>query len=496
MSVKSIPTQSLTRRLSDVARHVVIPDGVVTTGWPEVEAQCREMGLSFPEWQAGMGRLALGKRKDGKYAASVGGVVWSIPRQVVKTFLVRAIVFALCILHPGLTVLWTAHRTRTATETFRKLQGFARRSKVAAHVLSVRSANGEQAIEFRNGSRILFGAREQGFGRGFDEVDIIVFDEAQILTDKALEDMVAASNQSRFPAGALLFFMGTPPRPSDPGEAFTYKRTKALAGETKDQVYVEFSADPDGDLDDPKQVLKANPSVPDMTPWESVWRLRENLPDDDSYRREAFGVWDLLLSKTTLPRDSWASAGDASSIPTSRLCLGVEVGPDLVSAAVSLAGQRADEDWHIELDEHKRGTDWLGPYLEALLAVNPTVSGVVGDVGGPLASLLDERRRIRGTSVTITPLKVRDLGGGCAQVLNGIVTQTLHHTDQPQMTTAAMQAGKRRLGDTGMWVWSRASNAADITPIQSATYALWGAQNIKSLKKPTRRGGGRRVVTG
>jgi hypothetical protein len=73
----------------------------------------------------------------------------------------------------------------------------------------------------------MFGAREQGFGRGFDEVDIEVFDEAQILTEKALEDMIAATNQSRHPHGALLFFMGTPPRPSDPGEAFGLKREGA-----------------------------------------------------------------------------------------------------------------------------------------------------------------------------------------------------------------------------------------------------------------------------
>ncbi|MBK0296370.1 DUF853 family protein, partial [Bacillus sp. S34] len=72
---------------------------------------------------------------------------------------------------------------------------------------------------------------------------VFFFDEAQILTEKALEDMVAATNQSRFPAGALLFFMGTPPRPTDPSEAFKLRRREALAGETEDAVYIECSAD-------------------------------------------------------------------------------------------------------------------------------------------------------------------------------------------------------------------------------------------------------------
>jgi hypothetical protein len=62
--------------------------------------------------------VILAKRADGKYAATIGGTGLSIPRQVGKTFLVGAIVFALCLLCPNLTVIWTAHRLRTAEETF------------------------------------------------------------------------------------------------------------------------------------------------------------------------------------------------------------------------------------------------------------------------------------------------------------------------------------------------------------------------------------------
>jgi hypothetical protein len=77
---------------------------------------------------------------------------------------------------------------------------------------------------------IMFGARSMGFGRGFDEIDVEVYDEAQILDTKALEDMVAATNQARHEHGALLFFMGTPPRPSDPSGAFTERRARRGRG--------------------------------------------------------------------------------------------------------------------------------------------------------------------------------------------------------------------------------------------------------------------------
>lgn len=488
-------------KLSDLARHVVLPTGIASTGWPAVRDQLADFGISFDDWQDGAGRAILAKRSDGIYAATVGGIVLSIPRQVAKTFLVSRIIVALCVLFPGLRVIWTAHRTRTATNTFRSLQGFCGTKRVKPHIDHIRTANGEQEIGFRNGSVIMFGAREQGFGRGFDEVDVEVFDEAQILTEKALEDMVAATNQSRHEHGALLFYMGTPPRPVDPGEAFSLKRGKALSGDSKDMLYIEFSADEDADPDDHEQWAKANPSFPARTPLESMLRLRENLPSEDAWKREALGIWDAVTSNGVIPGPTWAEQGLEHSLAVDRFALGVECGPDLAWASVAFAGQRTDEQWHLELDEDQhtkgRGVAWLVPHLEYMLASNSQIRAVVVDVAGPISALLEQRNGrwfFKGSKVEATPVKVVELGAGCARVLSGIVAGWLHHIDQPQLTAAALSAGRRPLGDTGLWVWSRKTAESDITPIQAGTLALIGAQNT-SVKKPTRKGGGRRVVT-
>ena len=119
-----------TRKLSDVARHVVIPAGVVASGYPEVQKRCLHMGIRHDDWQQGLCRLILAKRDDGKYAATIGGIALSIPRQVGKTFTVGSILFALCMQYPNSMVLWTAHRTRTSNETFRTMKGTASRQKV------------------------------------------------------------------------------------------------------------------------------------------------------------------------------------------------------------------------------------------------------------------------------------------------------------------------------------------------------------------------------
>lgn len=493
-------TTPSTPRLSEVARHLVIPEGITTSVFPRVKRRLALMRVAFDPWQEGAATVALGCRPDGKFAATVGGIVWSIPRQVGKTYTVGNLLIALAIEIPGLRIVWTSHHGRTTTNTFRSMQGMVRRKEVVPFMPpggGIRTANGEQEIAFANGSIVMFGSREQGFGRGMDAVDVLVFDEAQILDIKALEDMVPATNQARNPHGGLVFFIGTPPRPVDNGEAFTAKRERALSGKAADLFYVEMSADPQADLDDREQWAKANPSFPHRTPVESMLRMRENIPDDDSWRREALGVWQQVSARGVIPLDAWTDRLDEMSMAVDRMALGIEVGPDLESASVVLAGQRGDDDWHVEIDETRTGAAWLIAYVKSLLEANPQVMGVAGDVGGPLKALTEEkggRWFLKGTRIEVHAPKVVELGAACSRLLDGVVTGWLRHTGQPQLTTAVQVAGKRPLGDTGMWVFSRKTAVADITSIQAATLALWWAQNGKAKRRTGRTGGRRAVV--
>lgn len=476
-----------TRKLSEVARHVLAPTGITTTGFPSVYARIREFGDEFDEWQCGATKLILAKRANGDYAATVGGVTLSIPRQVAKTYMISRIIFALCTLFPGLTVLWTAHRTRTSSKTFASLRGFATKKSVAPYVRSIRATNGEQEIHFHNGSVIMFGAREGGFGRGFEEVDVEVFDEAQILTEKALEDMVAATNQSRFPAGALLFFMGTPPRPVDPGEAFILRRNEALSGESEDSLYIECSADDDADPDDRDQWAKANPSFPHRTPLRSMLRLRKNLPSDESWLREALGIWDAQGTPEVIDAASWARAADPASMAVERITLAIDVAPDRRVASVSLAGRRADGLWHVELDDQKKGTDWVASWVADRAEKNRLHAVVVDEMTG----LVEERKGrnyLRGTDVVVTlaAAEGRDMAIASGQLFDAVMVPSplVRHTDQPQMNVALSVARKRPLA--GAWAWNRKDEESDITPVVSATLALWGAQK-DDVERPTRR---------
>lgn len=454
---KPPPTTPGTPRLSEIARHVVVPAGITSTGWPAVRDKCRDLGIGFDAWQDGTGRLILAKREDGLYATTVGGVVISIPRQVGKTFLLGAIVFALCLLFPNLTVIWTAHRLRTAGETFGSMQGMARKPKIRPHVSKVVLGSGEEEIQFHNGSRILFGARERGFGRGFSGVDVLVFDEAQILTEAAIDDMVPATNQAPNP---LILFTGTPPKPTDPGEVFKMKRAEALSGESEDTVYVEFSADAGADPMDREQWRKANPSFPQRTPVAAMLRMRKNLTEE-SFIREALGVWDLDDKRAALDLGAWSRSADPSAEQPPTLSWGVATDADETWAAIGAAWRRPDGRVQVSLVDYRRGGGWVKARCAELGAHRPLVDKAS-------RGLVDD-----GVEVTQA-----DQALAHNALARALADDGLRHDDLPALNVAVRSSRWRALGDTR--VFDR-KGETEISPLLAVALAAHGVQSVVDL---------------
>ena len=469
-------------KLTEVARHVVIPTGIVTTGWPAVSAKCQELfGVTFDRWQDDLGKVVLGKRADGLYAASVGGVILAIPRQVAKTWFVMRLIFALCVLFPGLKVLWTAHHTATLTNTFRSASGLARRKKVAPHIGNpdggpgVRRGSGKEAILFKNGSMVLFGAREQGFGRGFENVDVEVFDEAQILGEKALDDMVAATNQSLHKHGALLFYMCTPPRPTDPGEAITSRRLEALSGESTDTVYIECSADPDADPDDHAQWRKANPSFPKRTPLVSMLRLRKNLVSVESWLREALGIWDKPLDAKNAPYpvDKFAAAVDDSCVPADGVSIAwsVDVSWDRRSAHVSKAARAADGTALARVVFTGVSPFEVAALVAAEVVKAPALGVAVQANGAPVGSLIGALTTALDGHCEVVEMTGPDCARACGMAFDALEAGTVKRTSDGALDNANRQAVKRALGDG--WAIDRKRSKTDVANLVSWTGALW-----------------------
>ena len=106
------------RRLSEIARHLVQPSGIVGSDFNLVNRAAVKAGIRYDLWQQGFLYLLLAKREDGRYACGAGGAVLSSCRQIGKTFMIGTAMFILCAGRRHTLVIWTAHHTRTSDETF------------------------------------------------------------------------------------------------------------------------------------------------------------------------------------------------------------------------------------------------------------------------------------------------------------------------------------------------------------------------------------------
>ena len=139
------------RRLSEIAKVLRQPEGIVGSEFTRINKAARKAGIRFDLWQQGFLWLLFAKNAEGKYACGADGAVLSSCRQI-----------------------WTAHHTRTSDETFADMCEMEHNPVLGRYVERIRRANGQQEITFTSGSRIMFGARENGFGRGLHSVDVAV----------------------------------------------------------------------------------------------------------------------------------------------------------------------------------------------------------------------------------------------------------------------------------------------------------------------------------
>jgi phage terminase large subunit-like protein len=316
-------------------------------------------------------------------------------------------------------------------------------------------------------------------------VDVLVLDEAQILTEKAMEDMVPATNAA--PNG-LVLMMGTPPRPSDPGEVFTNRRVAALSGEDEDILYVEMSAEKGANPDDRKQWAIANPSFPRRTTETAILRMRKLLGSVESFLREGLGIWDeALMTKKALNAKAWdARKIEPAEIPTNgRKVFGVKFAVD--GSAVALAAAIRPEDGgplHVEgirIAPMSDGTAWLLDWLldHADDAAQIVIDGKSG-VGYLVQALRDGKVPAKAV---VTPGLDQIIAAHSmleAAVNNGGMT----HKGQPMLDEQVKAAEKRKIGNNGGFGWE-APEGESVTLLDAATLALWGAKTTK--RKPGRK---------
>ena len=322
-------------------------------------------------------------------------------------------------------------------------------------------------------------ARSTGSGRGFTG-DRLILDEAQHLGWAALGAILPT--MSARPNPQVWYAATAPDFTVAPCDVLARLRKRAQRGDDPSLVYAEWSVNAHeatcaygcGEHDDPASVrswASANPALGIRISVEHVAREFAAM-DATTFARERLGVgrwpadaeaWQVISAET------WQEAEDRDSQAGDVVAFAADVTPDRSWGAISVAGRRIDDRVHVEVVEHRPRTSWMVSRLLELRERWRTCAVVIDPTGqaGSLIAPLEE------AGVEVVKPSAREMGQACGQFYEAVTDSgTLRHLGQPELATALAGAQRRPLQDA--WAWSRKDSTVDITPLVTATLAVWG----------------------
>jgi hypothetical protein len=204
---------------------------------------------------------------------------------------------------------------------------------------------------------------------------------------------------------------------------------------------------------------------------------RRALPPAE-FGRERMGWHDSPAEGLSpLAASVWAACADPESQVTDPVALGLDVAPDGSSAAIAVAGRRADGLGHGELADHRPGTGWLvDRAVEIADRCHPCVL-VINPAGA--AGSLEKELAERGFAVKPGPgerllqvVSAREYAQACGAFTGDMVNGRWRHLGQAPLDTAAAGVRTRPLADAYAWSWK--GSLADISPLTAVTLARHG----------------------
>lgn len=465
-------------RGSQEPRIRIEPDRVSTDG-EEAAMLMSEYGCELDEWQQIIVDCWLGKDESGRYNVTSAGL--SVPRQNGKNVCLEAREFYGLVIN-GERILHTAHQVRTSKKSFRRLASMftdKRHPEITDIVKQIRYTNGEECIELDNGGMIEFSARSRQAARGFDGISLVVYDEAQELTDDQVEAIMATLSASATGTRQIIY-TGTPPYPGCPGEVFRRRRTVCTSDPGKHDSWHEWSVAAEA-VDD---INAEDHSVWFMTNPALGIRLSEEFTEEefrsmskDGFARERLGWWSSILTNVTdkaISEELWDACISNELMPEGKTAYGVKFSLDGAWVCLCGAVVPAEGPARISLVEAKptgKGTQWLADWLnerskKACCVVIDGRNGV--DV---LVEKISDSWKAKGSVIRPT---AKDVIASVSILVDALTEKNVTwYSGQPALRESAVTAIKRPIG--GGWGFGGENS----TPIEAAALALWGAKNSK-----------------
>jgi hypothetical protein len=400
------------------------------------------------------------------------------------------------------TIIHSAQDFATSGEHFRRVASLITDTPALSKKLKgCYEANGKERIEMKDGSRLLFKTRTKKLGRGFSP-QLVVLDEAMFLDE---DSMMALRPTLSAQPNPQIWFTGS----AGLEDAYEFGRVRsraisALASGDLDPYlfFAEWSADTCTDfclpsctehdsLDDEEVWAKANPGYGIRIQYDTVANERRASSED------AFKVERLSVGRWPVDGDAWAVIDEESwkarADEESEILMGgskntwvlaVDVSPTRAWGCITACGVNDDGMQHIEITgfeqyDYRPGTDWIAGRIREMWN-NLKPDAVIIDDKGQASSLIAE---LENAGITIVSPTTSEYAVACGEFHVGCVPRKgevpkIVHTDQQPLTNAVAAAVKRDLADK--WAWDKKNAAQDISPLVSATLAVWGYKKLSN----------------
>lgn len=432
-------------------------------------------------WQQNLANLAF--EIDPKTnCLAYGMVIVTVPRQSGKTTLVLAKNVQRMIdaaqLGGRQRIIYTAQDKNRAVAKLRdefvpELQGV---SRLKRH-WRWRGQIGSEALIWKNNSMWEPMANKPDSGHGIP-IDIADVDEAFRHRDDRAETAfypaMATRNNSQF---WVISTAGD--------ETSLYLKQKvdqgrklAEEGAQSGVCYVEFSADPEADPEDPATWYSCMPAL-GYTQTEDKVAMAFTSMTLQGFCRSYLNLWlPSNFGKQVIPKEDWQACEDADSeiAEDSEFFVSVDVGPESSWGSIAVAGYRDDGLPHGEILANEPNQDWIVDWLVKFRNANGKFK-VALDPAGPAGALVAELRKKK---FDVVGTSLRDVTQACASLLAKSKTREWRHSGNQRLSDALAGAAKKTVNDG--WAWKRTSSSCDISPLVALTLALWMLDN--SPEKP------------
>jgi len=448
-------------------------------------------GVTLYPWQRTIIDAWCARDEDDHPSFTTCGL--AVPRQNGKNLDLEAYekyMLAVC----GAHILHTAHRVRTAKESFQRLVTHFSENvdpEAAALVEKIRYTNGEEAIALTNGGRIEFSARSSAGSRGFADIQCVVFDEAQDLTDDQLSAIMYTLAASAT-GDRQMIFTGTPPGPKSPGTVFARRRLAALADvPSKRTCWHEWSEreiPSEGSTFDDliEDVYATNPSMGLTLSLE--WTEDEfSNASLDEFARERLGWWSSTDThiESVISRAEWDKCLTRNPSRDGTVTYAVKFSAD-GQRGVLAACHRPDDGRNpfVYVVDSRSLNHGIGWFVDTLAENAHKAAQIVIDGKSHAQTLADRLQRAGVRRRSIVADKQTNITSACSCFLDAVQEHRILHFGQPALDASATLTTRREIGTAGGWGFEGNADA-DATLVEACALAYWGAMTTK--RKPGRK---------